>query len=157
MTQPEPDTIEACLKRIRLAWNAGDAHAYASEFAEDATYVIYLGEPLLGRKEIETNHAEVLAKWRRGTRMAIKVIGVRELGADAASVLTVGGLGKGDVIRYDKLQTFTMVRRDGRWICAAFQNTKMSRRAERLYNPDSPNSASRVGRTWRALVGTRGD
>ena len=61
------DTIEKCLERIRLAWNAGDAQAYAGEFAEDATYVIFLGEPLLGREEIERNHIDVLTKWRKGT------------------------------------------------------------------------------------------
>jgi uncharacterized protein (TIGR02246 family) len=128
------DTIEKCLERIRLAWNAGDAQAYAREFAEDATYVIFLGEALLGREEIERNHIDVLTKWRKGTQMAIKAISVTSLGDDAASVLTIGGLGKGDSIPYDKLQTFTLVRRDGRWMCAAFQNNEMSRRAKRQYN-----------------------
>jgi uncharacterized protein (TIGR02246 family) len=97
--------------------------------------VIVLGEPLLGRAAIEANHVPVLAKWRRGTRMAIKVILSRRIDADAASVLTIGGIGSGRVIRCDKLQTFTMVRREGRWLCAAFQNTSMSRRANRAYNP----------------------
>ena len=66
--------------------------------------------------------------------MAIKAISMTSLSDDAASVLTIGGLGKGDSIPYDKLQTFTLVRRDGRWMCAAFQNTEMSRRAKRQYN-----------------------
>src|SRR5271165_5596205 len=136
VTQPDQDTVETCLDRIRLAWNAGDAHAYAREFTEDATYVIFLGEPLLGRQEIEKNHVDVLTKWQKGTRMAIKAIKIRPLGVDAAAVLTVGGLGKSDSIAYDKLQTFTFVRREGRWMCAAFQNTRMSGRAKRRYNLD---------------------
>jgi hypothetical protein len=48
-------------------------------------------------------------------------------------VLTVGGIGTGGSVPYDKLQTFTFVRREGRWFCAAFQNTKMSPDAERRY------------------------
>ncbi len=150
MSQNIDDSVETCLERIRLAWNAGDAHAYACEFTEDATYVIFLGEPLLGRQEIEKNHIDVLTKWRKGTRMAIKVISVRALGDDAASLLTVGGLGKSDSIAYDKLQTFTMVRREGRWMCAAFQNTKMNGRAKRLYNPDE---GARIIRTLRGVIG----
>jgi uncharacterized protein (TIGR02246 family) len=136
-THPEPDTVEQCLERIRLAWDAGDASAYAREFAEDATYVIYLGDPLRGRAEIERNHVPVLTRWQKGTRMALKPVAVTWLGADAASVLTVGGIGKGRHVPFDKVQTYTLVRRDGRWSCVAFQNTKMSRRTMRAYNAAS--------------------
>jgi uncharacterized protein (TIGR02246 family) len=149
---PGEDTIEACLDRIRSAWNAGDAHAFAAAFTEDATYVIYLGEALRGRDEIESNHVSVLTKWRKGTRMAVKVISVRSIADDAVSVLTVGGIGKRVVIPYDKVQTFIMIRREGRWMCAAFQNTEMSRRAKRLYNPASDAG---LFRSWRAWIGPR--
>lgn len=138
------DTIEECLERIRLAWNAGDARAYAEAFTEDATYVIFLGEPLLGREAIERNHIDVLTKWRKGTQMAIKAISAKSLGGDVASILTIGGLGGDDNILYDKLQTFTFVRRDGRWMCAAFQNTEMSRRAKRQYNASYGDKTARL-------------
>ena len=132
--RPE-DTIEDCLGRIRAAWNAGDAQAFARSFTEDATYVIFLGEALIGRAEIEANHVDVFAKWQKGTRMAVTALRKTPLGADTAVVLTAGGIGTGEPIPYDKLQTFTIVRREGRWLCAAFQNTKMSPQAERRYNP----------------------
>ena len=128
------DTVEDCLDRIRSAWNAGDAHAFAGAFTEDATYVIFLGEALIGREEIEANHVQVFTKWQKGTRMEIKAIRNRPIGEDAAVMLTAGGIGKG-AASYDKLQTFTLVRREGRWLCAAFQNTAMSKDALRLYNP----------------------
>ncbi len=124
-------------ERIRLTWNAGDARAYASEFAEDATYAIFLGDALLGRDEIEKSHIDVLTNWQKGSQMIVKVISSRRLGDNAASVLTVGGVGKDRNIKYDKMQTFTMIRCDGRWVCTAFQNTKMNRRARRAYNPKS--------------------
>jgi uncharacterized protein (TIGR02246 family) len=127
------DTVEDCLGRIRSAWNAGDAHGFADAFTEDATYVIFLGEALIGREEILANHVDVFAKWQKGTRMEIKAIRNRPIGEDVAIVLTAGGIGK-DVVAYDKLQTFTLVRRAGRWLCAAFHNTAMSKDAMRFYN-----------------------
>jgi hypothetical protein len=53
--------------------------------------------------------------------MKIKPISTKLVGANAAAVLTAGGLGKSDSIAYDKLQTFVMVRREGRWMCAHFR------------------------------------
>ena len=145
MTQPSPETVEACLDRIRLAWNAADARAFAGEFADDATYVIFLGEALLGREAIERTHVDVLGRWQKGTKMVIKPISVRRLGDDVAVALTIGGLGNGSDIPYDKLQSFTMVRLGDRWLCAAFQNTEMSRRAKRLYN----GGGGGLAQAWR--------
>jgi uncharacterized protein (TIGR02246 family) len=133
-TRHPEDTVEDCLERIRAAWNAGDARAFAASFTEDATYVVFLGEALIGRAEIEANYVDVFAKWQKGTRMAVTGLRKTPLGAAAAVVLTAGGIGTGESIPYDKLQTFTLVRRDGRWLCAAFHNTKMSPHAERRYN-----------------------
>lgn len=129
------DSAEACLGRIQAAWNAGDARAYAAQFTDDATYVIFMGDALSGRAEIETTHVDVLGKWQKGMKMAVRPISVRKLGNDVVSILTVGGLGPAEPIAFDKLQTFTFVRSGGKWTCAAFQNTKMSSRAEALYNP----------------------
>jgi uncharacterized protein (TIGR02246 family) len=134
--QPPPDkheSIEDCLERIRTAWNAGDAAAFAAQFTEDATYVIWSGDLLLGRSEIERVHIEAL---RRGTRMKIKVLSIKPLAEDVATVLTAGGVGKETIIRVEKLQTLTMVRPSARWMCAAFQNTDMSPRAKSLYNSE---------------------
>jgi uncharacterized protein (TIGR02246 family) len=128
------DTVEACLDRIRSAWDRGDAQAYAAEFVEDATYVIFLGEALRGRAEIESTHVDVLGKWQKGTKMAIRPLSVRPLSEDVISVLTIGGLAHAEPIRFDKLQTFTFVCQDSRWMCSAFQNTKMSAHQESAFN-----------------------
>lgn len=123
------ETIDQFLERFRQAWDSGDARAYAALFAEDATYVIFLGEALVGQAEIEANHVEVFARWQSGAKMAVKAINVRALSPEIASVLTVGGIGSRSPIVCDKLQTFTLVRRGDRWLCAAFQNTAMSRQS----------------------------
>lgn len=133
MYAEQVDTIEDCLERIRAAWDAGDAKAFATEFTKDATYVIYSGTPLSGRIEIEQAHVETLA---RGTSMKIKVLSATFLANDVAVAVTTGGVGKGAVIPFEKMQTLTLVRRENQWKCAAFQNTEMSLDAKRLYNPD---------------------
>ncbi|GHH04580.1 SgcJ/EcaC family oxidoreductase [Comamonas sp. JC664] len=131
------DSIDACLGRIRAAWGAGDAHAYGQEFTEDAAYVIFLGDPLSGRDELERNHVPVFARWQKGTRMRVEPIVTRRLGEDVSVGLTVGGIGKGDGSPFDKLQTYTFVLQEGRWRCSAFQNTRMSRGSKRTYNARS--------------------
>jgi uncharacterized protein (TIGR02246 family) len=118
------ESIDMCLARMKRAWDAGDAAAYAQEFTEDASYVIYVGLIYFGRAEIERAHLPVFAKWQKGSRMNLRVLQTRMLTAETAVVVTEGGIGKGRNIRRDKVQTFVMVRREGRWLCSAFQNTK---------------------------------
>ena len=122
-----PAGIQQALDRIRAAWDAGDADAYAAEFTADATYVIYAGLISRGRDEIRADHVPVFAKWQRGSRMSMEVIDVRLLGDDAAVVLTEGGVSTRTPITRDKVQTFVFVREGERWACAAFQNTKRNR------------------------------
>lgn len=140
MTDSKTDGIEQCLGRIRTAVSAGDAQAFAAEFDENATYVTFFGRALTGRREIEGFHAEAFTKFPAGTQMVIKVISTRLIGDDFASVLTVGAIGQGPDLPYDKLQTFALARRDGRWLCAAFHNTEMNAAAKLEYN--APEDAS---------------
>jgi uncharacterized protein (TIGR02246 family) len=126
--------VDGFLDQLQTACDAGDARAYAALFTEGATYVIFLGEAMVGRGEIERNHIDVLGRWQKGTKMAVRAVGVDSLGADVCSVLTIGGIGEKSPIAYDKIQTFTLVRQDGRWLCAAFQNTAMGSRAKTAFN-----------------------
>ncbi|ALX67448.1 SgcJ/EcaC family oxidoreductase [Microbacterium sp. XT11] len=122
-----PAGLADALDRIRDAWNAGDADAYAEQFTDDATYVIFAGLVSHGRTEIRDDHVPVFEKWQRGSRMSMRIIDVRMLGADAAVVVTEGGVGKREPVAHDKVQTFVFVRDGERWRCAAFQNTKRNR------------------------------
>jgi len=126
------DTVEDLLQRIKDAWDAGDAVAYAREFTDDATYVIFRGDVLRGCAEIESAHADVFGSLR-GSRMIVEPVVTTMLDDDVASVLTVGGIGEGEPLAYDKFQTLTLVRRGGRWQCAALQNTAMSERSKHAY------------------------
>lgn len=121
------------LCRLRMAWDAGDAASYASFFTEDATYVIFLGEVLVGRAQIQKNHVDVFERWQKGSKMIVTPLSVRDLSPDVRIILTAGGVGVSTPIGYDKLQTFTLVRHEGNWQCAAFQNTSMSDQARHYY------------------------
>lgn len=131
--QPETDTVEAFLGRIAAAWDAGDATAYAAEFTADATYVVFMGLVLRGRQAIEAEHVPVFTKWRRGSRMSIRMLDLRFPAPGVAVVVTTGGIGTRRRIPEDKVQTFILVRDGGAWRCAAFQNTKRQRLMLRMH------------------------
>ncbi|NLV80030.1 MAG: SgcJ/EcaC family oxidoreductase [Rhodococcus sp.] len=117
--------LERALQRMVDAWDAGDPGRYAAEFTADATYVTFLGSVSRGRDQIERDHVDVLQKWQRGSRMRMEIRSVRMLDDDTAIVVAEGGVGKKRTIALDKVQTFVFRRDgDGRWSCAAFQNTK---------------------------------
>ncbi len=134
MTSQTTDTPDACLDRIRRAWDAGDAHASGQEFTVDATYVIFLGDLLDGREKIEQNHVDVFSKWQKGTKMIVEPISTRTLSSDVVTILTKGGIGTSSPLQYDKLQTFTMILREQRWLRAAFQNASMNEDARGRFN-----------------------
>jgi uncharacterized protein (TIGR02246 family) len=115
--------VDATLSRMAAAWDAGNARAFAAEFTEDASYVIFAGIVSLGRAEIEKAHVPVFEKWQKGSRMSMNELH-RHISADAVIVVTEGGIGKGRRVRHDKVQTFVFVDDAGAWRCAAFQNTK---------------------------------
>ncbi|MGW1289842.1 SgcJ/EcaC family oxidoreductase [Streptomyces sp. NPDC002586] len=125
--------MDAFLDRVREARNAGDARAYAAQFSEDASYIAFMGEVILGRSQIERTHHEVFTMWQRGTRMIVKPIDVRSVDVDTSVVTTIGGVGAQPAFGYDKFQTYVLRRREGRWLCVAFQNTAMSEEAKRAY------------------------
>jgi uncharacterized protein (TIGR02246 family) len=123
-------TPEDVLILFRQAWDAGDADAYAQLFTDDATYVIFLGDVLKGKEEIHETHHGVFTKWQKGTKLLVKAIDARPVSEDTVILVTVGGIGTGEIV-YDKFQTFVLVRREGRWLIAAFHNTEMSTRAKK--------------------------
>jgi len=123
----QQDTIQASFDRMTDAWAAGNADAFAAEFTEDASYVIYVGLTYFGRTAIRDAHVPVFQRWQKGTRPSMAVLDTRIVADGAAVVTTEGGIGKGRTIKHDKVQTFVMVENNHAWQCAAFQNTKRNR------------------------------
>jgi uncharacterized protein (TIGR02246 family) len=103
------DTIEEFLDRFATAWIAGDAGAFAGLFIEDATFVTCQGRWLRGREEIARGYEA-----SSGGRLRFRPVNIRALGPAVRLVVTEGG---------GETQTFTLILRDRRWVCAAFHNS----------------------------------
>jgi uncharacterized protein (TIGR02246 family) len=115
--------VSTLLRPMIETWDAGDATAYARLFTDDATYVMFLGMAATGRAEIERMHEPLFTQWQKGSRMRMRVLDARQISPDVVVVLTEGGVGAGESIPFDKVQTLTLVRTSEGWRCAAFQNT----------------------------------
>lgn len=129
----ETTAVHALLRRCSAAWAAGDGAAYGACFTEDATDVTYLGTVYHGGAEIGRAHQALFDSFLKGTRLDIDVVSLRFHGPATAVAVTRGavrkrGAGAG---RYDKLATYTLVRRaDGSWGIAAVQKTARRRLME---------------------------
>jgi uncharacterized protein (TIGR02246 family) len=130
MTAPHDPNPHDVLDRFRQAWDAADATAFGQLFTEDATYVIWAGDVLRGRSEIEQAHRDLFA--RASTTVRFDIVDTRFLGTDAAVVLTAAGVGSGHV-EHDKFQTLVMTRANDDWMIAALHNTAMSDRSKQHY------------------------
>lgn len=136
MNTADSTAVAALFERVTTAWDAADPAAYADLFTEDADYVTFIGTHLHGRKQILDSHAALWEKYQKNTRLYGKILRMRFITADVAVIVTEGAIlrpGRREPKRSGiKVQTLTAVRRDGRWLFAAFQNTKHRRFMERF-------------------------
>lgn len=117
--------VRAVLARLADAWERGDGAAYGECFTEDATYVAWMGTTYRGGGDIGRSHQVLFDTFLKGTKVFTEEpADIRFYGADMAVVTSRGDVGKKKPGRTSKVQTYTVVRRDGAWKVAAFQNTK---------------------------------
>jgi uncharacterized protein (TIGR02246 family) len=122
----ESSDIEMVMAELAEAWERGDADAYGALFTEDASYTTFAGTVYQGRHDIVESHRVLFAKFLKGTRLASGISSIRFLRDDVAIVT-----GSGDTYKKrppktpSKVQTLTLARRPGgRWLIAAFHNTR---------------------------------
>ncbi|MVU79575.1 SgcJ/EcaC family oxidoreductase [Nocardia sp. ET3-3] len=123
----DEEAVRELLARADGAWEAGDATAFAAVFAPDADYVTWFGQRLSGREAIDSAHAPLFAKYLKGTRTDGEITSVRFVTPDVALVHGRGAVVRGRKKRNrfnTKMVLYVVVRRDGDWSVAAFQNTK---------------------------------
>ncbi|MEV5835844.1 SgcJ/EcaC family oxidoreductase [Nocardia sp. NPDC052112] len=141
--------IQAVLADLVDAWGRGDADAYGSVFTEDATYTSFLGTLYRGRADIVASHRALFGSVLKSTRLADDIVDIRFYGPDTAVVNSHGDTYKGKPKSLDQLaktQTYTLVRRDGRWLIAAFQNTKRNKLMARITYLSTPAARPAVER-----------
>jgi uncharacterized protein (TIGR02246 family) len=119
---PEDEhAVRALLARMTEAWARGDAEAYAECFTEDSDYVTFNGMHLRGRTENRESHAPLFRGVLQGTRIDPSITDLSFLDPDVALVHTASSA------RGKSVQTFVIVKREGRWQVRAFQNTRFQR------------------------------
>jgi uncharacterized protein (TIGR02246 family) len=117
--QEDERAVRELLARMAEAWARGDAVAYAECFTADSDYVTYNGMHLRGHEENLELHRPLFEGVLKGTRIDARVTGLSFLSQDVALVHTASSE------RRKSLQTFVMVKRNGRWQIRAFQNTRI--------------------------------
>jgi uncharacterized protein (TIGR02246 family) len=146
--------IRALVDAAKRAWDAADAEAYGALFTDDADYVTFVGTRYRGRAKIVETHAALWSRFLRGSRLAYEVSDVRFVTADVAVVTGVGRVLRSRFSRPrpDKVQTYVAVREAGRWLFAAFHNTKRHPLMELVASRSDPRMAPNTGPVPAVLV-----
>ncbi len=125
MTTDE-QAIHDILIALQAAWNTYDSRAWASLFAEDATFIHIYGGQLDGRAAIEGSHRVIFDTIYKESRMVLTLRSMRMLRPDVAIIWTRALVvsARGDEV--DTRPTMVIVKEDKQWQIVAFQNTRMS-------------------------------
>ncbi|MFD0362622.1 SgcJ/EcaC family oxidoreductase [Nocardia sp. GCM10030253] len=129
------------------AWEAGDGHAFAATFTEDADFVSVIGEFIQGRTYLGQVMQQGFDGFMKGTRLSEPEVTTIRFPAPDVAVMVTSGVW---VIRPDadeerpenlSIQTRTAVRENDTWLFTSFQNTRI------LPNPGAAPSTSSVSAT----------
>jgi uncharacterized protein (TIGR02246 family) len=121
--------IREVMGRLSQSWARGDAQAYGAEFTDDCDYLAFDGTRFRGPSEPAAHLARLFDTVLKDSRLEGEVESVRFIVPDAAVVHWTGSVAypwqKQVKRRRLSRQTLVMVRRDGRWLATAFQNTRV--------------------------------
>lgn len=125
-TDADKAAIAALTQKVVSAWAYQDADTFASVFADDGTMILS-GVYCDGPEAVRDYMAKAFQGRYKGTQVTGKPISIRSLGPDTAILLSNGGvLGPGETeVSEDSAirASWLVVRRDGQWRLAAYQNT----------------------------------
>ncbi len=118
--------IAALTQKVVSAWAYHDADTFASVFTDDGTMIL-TGVYCEGREQVRAYMAEAFEGKYKGTQVTGKPISMRSLGPDTAILLSLGGVlepGETEVSDSGAIRaSWLVVRQDGEWRVAAYQNT----------------------------------
>lgn len=118
--------IQAVLAASYKAWDAGDAEAMVADYTEDATAILP-GSLRDSRAVIRDSMAAAFQGPLKNTSTYNKQLSIRFLGSDAAIVVSESAIlfgGATEAADAGKVNaTWVFVKRDGRWLIAAYHNS----------------------------------
>ena len=121
--------VRALYQQCMDGWNAGSGEAFAAAFAEDGHLVAFDGTHFENRRDLVSFHQPLFDKWLKGIRLVADVESVRFLSPDVVLMHVLGGTVTRGKTRpapeRDSIQTLVVIKRDGEWSLAAFQNTRV--------------------------------
>ncbi|GAB2862549.1 hypothetical protein GCM10027176_75560 [Actinoallomurus bryophytorum] len=125
MTDTRDREVLAVLDGIYEAWADNDADAFVASYTEDATSILP-GSYSAGRTATRDRMAAGFAGPLKGSQVRDEVQSIRHLSADAAIVVTrsavvMAGETEPPGDRW-VIATWTLTRRNGRWLLAAYHN-----------------------------------
>jgi uncharacterized protein (TIGR02246 family) len=128
-TDKDEREIRGLIDRLSDSWRRGDARAYGAEFTEDCDYVAFDGTRFRGPSEPAAHLARLFDTVLKDSRLEGEVESVRFVTPDVAIVHWTGSVAYPwqEQVKRRRLsrQTMVMVRREGRWMATAFQNTRV--------------------------------
>lgn len=78
--------IRAIIAEQVTAWNAGDAKAFSTSFANDGSFTNLRGTVFCGHQAFEDRHAEIFRTFFKGSKLAMSVSMLRFVRRDVAIV-----------------------------------------------------------------------
>jgi uncharacterized protein (TIGR02246 family) len=129
MTETRPHDVAAIkgiLESHYQAWDAGDADAFVTDYAEDAT-VIMPGIYRRSREEVRRSMADGFASFLKDSMAIDKLESIRFLGENAAVAVSETGVrfpGETEIPAERMVYaTWVLEKRDGTWRLAAYHNS----------------------------------
>lgn len=126
----DEDKVRGIVRQIEAGWNAGDGHAYAAPFAEDADYVVVDGRHVKGRDVIAFGHQQIFDTVYRGSHNEAAVEGIRQLSDDIVAVHVKWHLRvpQGEHMQEGYAMNTMVLTRNagGDWQVTLFQNTRIA-------------------------------
>ncbi|GAA2076837.1 SgcJ/EcaC family oxidoreductase [Actinomadura alba] len=121
--------IAALTQKVIAAWAYNDAEGFADLFIENGTMIL-AGVYKNGQAEIREFLRDAYQGRYKGTQVTGKPLSIRKLSADAAILLSQGGVleaGESEVSPSAAIRaSWVVVRHDGQWRLAAYQNTPVN-------------------------------